>query len=204
MTSAERLNPTAAFDSLYLVAQLQAHSAARVSVPEIHLFAYLSCLLWLVDRRPVADWGYDFAGTELGAPFSSALEAAVTELVRRGHMSRSGEGVGLSENAGVILEDFTRLQMHRDRVECLSAACMTTAVLTPGIVGSALANEPELQRARAVPLNRSLLAESGLHRLYGHFEVLRREQDDEAPDLRVSAIAWLIALYRTGSDDKDL
>jgi len=63
-----RLNPDATFDCLYVANHLQVKQLS-ISPQEIHLFTYLACLLWLYKERVVSDWGYDFVGTELGAPF---------------------------------------------------------------------------------------------------------------------------------------
>jgi hypothetical protein len=56
-------------------------SVAPLSVQELHLFSYLACLLALFEGRPVADWGYRFALTSKGYPFSAEFEAARQALV---------------------------------------------------------------------------------------------------------------------------
>ncbi len=60
------MNPYAAFDALQIIASLQS-IYRNVAEAEVHLFAYLSCLLSLYSGQPVGDWGYDFAGTTTGS-----------------------------------------------------------------------------------------------------------------------------------------
>src|SRR5690348_16067138 len=81
------LNPTATFDCLFLMQRLQGH-LTKVAVAEIHLFAYLACLLWVFREKPVADWDYAFVGTDLGAPFSQDIAEAIKAMVGRGYFSR--------------------------------------------------------------------------------------------------------------------
>ena len=71
-----RLNPEATFDCL-LVAERLRREAGTFTAPELHLFSYLGCLLWLYRGNIAADWGYSFVGTELGAPFSLDIDYAL-------------------------------------------------------------------------------------------------------------------------------
>ena len=116
-----QLNPDATFDCLFVGHRLQARVGSFANA-ELHLFAYLSCLLWLFRRRIVADWGYEFVGTELGAPFSRHIDLAVTELLGRGYFLRVGDRLYMSELAERRLADFGQLSLNRDRAECLDAS----------------------------------------------------------------------------------
>jgi len=192
-----RLNPEATFDCLFLADRLQQESGT-FSAPEIHLFGYLACLLWLYRRRPVTDWGYSFVGTELGAPFSLDIDQTVKALVGRGHCARVQERLRMSEFAEQSLRELNSLVLNQERAECLHAACASTAAFSPGMVGAALGQEPELRRARAVPMSRPLLEVSARQQLYVQFDALRHSLGQERGDLRVPAVVWLAALYRSG------
>ncbi len=163
----------------------------------LHLFAYLACLLWLYRRHTMADWGYSFVGTELGAPFSLDIDTAIKELRERGYFIRVQDRLRVSEDAEEQLHDFLSLTLNKERVECLHAACSSTSAFSVGIVGAALAQEPELRRARAVPNNRPLLEDVAQSQLYEQFEALRKVLNRENVDLRVPAVVWLTALYRS-------
>jgi hypothetical protein len=191
------LNPTPAFDCLSIVDVLSKDEGS-ISAPEIQLFAYLSCLLWLFRGRTVATWGYQFVGTEYGAPYSRDIDATLKELHSRGYLLQVEARYRLGTEASAMIGAFQGLSINRPRLECLDAACSSTIALSPGLVGSALSQEPELSRARALPMSRPLLEPPARARLHSQFIALRQGLADNTHDLRVPAVVWLSALYRTG------
>jgi hypothetical protein len=192
-----QLIPEAAFDCLFVANRLQARARSFAS-PELHVFTYLACLLSLYRGRSAADWGYEFVGTELGAPFSQQIDAALRELLSRGYLVRTSDRLQMLELADQRLRDFDHLNLNQERAECLKAACATTAAFSVGMVTSALSQEPELQRSNALPSNRQLLEDAGLSQIYALFEALRGGLNQETSDLRLPAVVWLAALYRAG------
>jgi len=197
-----RLNPDATFDCLFLANRLHIQRAS-VSAQEIHLFAYLACLLWLYRQRAVSDWGYAFVGTELGAPFSRDIDVALKELLERGYLRKVHDRVSPTEFANQPLRDLTELGMNQDRTECLRAACSSTAAFSVGMVSNALAKEPELSRAKAIPSSRLLLEDAARSQLYVQFEALRTALHQRSNDLRLPAVVWLSALYRLNKSAAD-
>jgi hypothetical protein len=192
-----QLNPDATFDCLFLGHRLQV-TAGSFANAELHLFSYLSCLLWLYRRRLISDWGYEFVGTELGAPFSRQVDLAATELLRRGHFLRVGDRLCVTKLAERELADFGQLTLNKDRAECLEASCSSTAAFSVGMVANALTQEPELKHAKALPANRLLLEELGRSQIYRHFDALRAGLSQTSNDLRLPAVVWLGALYQAG------
>jgi hypothetical protein len=65
------------------------------------------------------------------------------------------------------------------------------------MVGNALSQEPELRRAQALPATRLLLEESAQVQLYTQFDALRQALSQQSDDLRLPAVVWLSALYRS-------
>jgi len=193
-----RLHPNATFDCLLVARRLQAQGAVFTG-PEIHLFAYLACLLWLYEKNIVTDWGYSFVGTGLGAPYSQEIDSALKELLGRGLFLRVHDRLRMTELAERKLDEFTNLEMNRERAECLNAACASIAAFSLGMVTSALSQEPELSRAKALPSSRLLLEEAAQSQLYIQFEALRSNLDQPTGDLRLPAVVWLSALYRSNS-----
>jgi hypothetical protein len=189
-------NPDATFDCLFVADRL-GEETGSFTPAELHLFGYLACLLWLYRQRVVADWGYSFVGTELGAPFSVDIDLAANELLTRGYFVRVQDRLRMSDSAEQFLPELVQLTLNRDRVECLRAACASVAAFSAGMVGNALAQEPELRRARAIPLSRPLLQEAAQSKLYEHFEELRRALSQHSHDLRLPAVVWLTALYKS-------
>jgi len=191
-----RLNPDATFDSIFMASSLQRDSGTFAAA-ELHLFGYLACLLWLYRERTLADWGYSFVGTELGAPFSIEIDGAVKELMERGYFIRAQDRLRVSTAAEQQLSDFRAMDLNGDRVECLKASCSSTSAFSVGMVGNALAQEPELRRARALPISRPLLEDAAQSQLYEQFDALREGLKKQDIDLRVPAVVWLAALYRS-------
>jgi hypothetical protein len=192
-----RLNPDATFDCLFVANCLQVQRSS-ISVQEIHLFTYLACLLWLYRERVVSDWGYEFMGTELGAPFSREIDTTLKELLERGYFRKIHDRVRLTELAEPPLHDLSELIINRERAECLEASCSSTTVFSVGMVSNALAKEPELMRAKALPSSRLLLEDSARSQLYVQFDALRKAVSQRGNDLRLPAFVWLTALYRFG------
>lgn len=188
------MNPDAAFDSLFVAGRLQQENLRFVPAA-VHLFAYLGCLLWIYRNGNTADWGYSFVGTELGAPYSVEIATALEEMLRRGVVIGGRKGLVVPDTAASRLQPFENMSLNQDRLECLRAACACTTALSPGIINSALTEEPELRRARITPVNRPLLEDLALSRLFEHFEALRKGLKGRDSDLRVPAVVWLSALH---------
>lgn len=164
----------------------------------IHLFGYLACLLSIYKQYNASDWGYGFIGTELGAPFSMELSRAIEESLKLGYFHRSEQRLVATRFADDMLSDFLPLTFTKNRVECVGAACASTAGLSVGMVWHALSNEPDLSRAHTTPANRPLLENGAQHQLYSQFSTLRSALQNRGGDLRVPAMVWLTSLYRLG------
>ena len=145
-------------------------------------------------------FGYAFMGTELGAPFSPDIDATVKLLSERGYFLRVHDRLHMAEAAKESLSDFGQLDLNKERMECLQAACASTAAFSVGMVSTALANEPELSRARSTPLSRFLLEDAAQSQLYEQFQALRTALARRGNDLRLPAVVWLSALYRLNAN----
>lgn len=194
------LNPEAAFDCLFVAKHLQIQRSS-ISIQEIHLFAYLACLLWLYHERIVADWGYDFVGTEFGAPFSMQTDKALKVLIERGYFQKIQNHVRMTNLAEQPLQELSELTINKERAKCLQAACSNTTVFSVGMISSALAKEPELRRSKALPSSRLLLEDAARSQLYIQFDALRSAIGQRSNDLRLPAFVWLTSLLRFGEEE---
>lgn len=190
------INTFAAFDSLLLADRIE-NRIGSFAPAEIHIFAYLACLLWLYRRRAVTDWGYGFVATELGAPFSVEIDSSVKQLLEGGSFERVEHRMVLGDSARRSLQVFAEMGMNRDRSECLSAALASTAALSVGMVSTAVVAEPDLKRAKAFPSTRRLLEEPARTQLYAQFQALWQGIGEQNVDLRLPAVVWLTALYES-------
>jgi hypothetical protein len=84
--SEARFAPEAYFDCLSIIIGAPS-SVAPLTARELHLFAYLACLLALFEGKPIADWGYQFALTSRGFPHSAEFENARLTLVDTGMLA---------------------------------------------------------------------------------------------------------------------
>jgi hypothetical protein len=195
-----RLDPVSTYDAMHIIASLS-KQGRRPSRAEIHLFAYLACLLWLYNQRPITDWGYTFIGTAVGGPFSSALESTLEELSSRRFLGQEGPQLTMSDEAEKRLHTMQLLSMYHERKLCLDAACASTTALSVGMVGAALSSDADLRRSRILETSVNLLNDTSLDQLYSEFHALRRAVHTTGRDLRLPAVVWLTALYKMTQED---
>ncbi len=191
-----RLDPLAAYDSLFIARRLRS-AVGNLALAGNHRFAYPACLLWLYRSSAYVDWGYEFVATELGAPFSLRVDESIGHLVDRGFLIRNGHRIEISPLAEQALEEFAHMGINHERTECLEAACASTSAFSIGMVSSAVASEPDLNRAQFPRTSRRLLGDSTRSNLYVQFDALRQSVGHRSHDLRLPAIIWLTALYRS-------
>lgn len=185
----------AVYDTLSLVAHLT-EPLEGVRQPEVHLFAYLACVLSLYDGKPVADWGYLFAGTANGSPISHALNTAIEQLEASGMISVTEEVLVLSENGKQEYEIQQSLSQNAWREAYITGACDSILALPVGVLRDALSREPALDRAAQLATTRALLEDSDLQNLYDQFGALSEAIGVEVKELMIPAVTWLSYLSR--------
>ena len=196
-----QLNQLPTIDCLFTASRLQ-RQFGGFAAGELHLFAYIGCLLSLYRKRPFAEWGYVFVSTEFGAPFSRWIENSIQQLLQRGAFVERPDRLQIVPVAANTLTDLLRLEMYRERLECLNAAVSTASSFSPGIVRTAISNEPELLRTRELHTCRTLLEEPARELIYEQFQALHEAVGGESTDLRIPAVAWLTALFNLGENHR--
>jgi hypothetical protein len=194
------ISPEAAFDCLFISLRLQG-SFGNSAPGEIHLFAYLGCLLSLYRGRPASDWGYSFAGTRHGSPFSPAIDHALGDLLALGVLSSKGEYVVVGEEGATEYGELRRLSQNALREEYLEGACSSLLALPVGLIRSALSEEPMLRPSIKLGSTRALLVGPGLDVLHQQFQDLSNAIGVEAHDLLVPATVWLTFLSRGAKEN---
>jgi hypothetical protein len=194
------MSPEATFDALSVVGHLEL-TLDRVLPSEVHLFAYLACLLSLYTGRPVSDWAYTFAGTAEGAPFSADLDDALSALRASGDLQGSTLGFELSERGRTEYDLLRDLSQNADREVFVAGACTSALALPVAVVRSAMFQEPALRKAASMQAARQLLEKVDLTVLYEQFGALSTALEGEVRDLIVPAVAWLTYLVRTAKGD---
>lgn len=192
------MQSSSAFDALYISSKLT-DTNGKFMRSELHLFAYLACLLFLYEGHAVSDWTYSFVGTDLGTPFSASLEQSIEDLLRSSMLRRSNDSIEISEGGCKALNEFSSLRIFEDRVSVLEASTASATYYSTGIVREALMLEPDLKRVKTVGGTRNLLESGSTDPLYEQFGVLKSALPD-SKDLRVPSLVWVSALFSASTE----
>jgi hypothetical protein len=192
--------PTATYDSLYLIKSLNVY-VDQTTLPELHVFAYLSCLLALYDGRPVSEWGYEFVATESTSPFSRDLFDSTQSLVSSGLLRADIDSFELTDDGVTELKQWRRLQRFSERTVYLRGATGAASALPVNAVAQGLAQEPQIYLAGVLNSPRPLLDDAGRAALYEHFNALESALGRTASDLMVPAIIWITYLLEDSPSD---
>lgn len=181
------------FDSLFISVRLQ-RLLGSASFGELHLLAYLGCLLGLYESCPAAEWGYEFTGTTEGAPYSHAIARAADLMERNGTLLKQNQFLYVTDRGVSEYAMMAALDTNTDRQRYLEGACSSLLSLPIGILREALSHEPELKSASVHRMARRLLQGPGLETLYEQFEHLRSALHNEDDDILAPAMVWLTYL----------
>ena len=193
------INPYAAFDCLSIGLRIQT-ALGNVSSGEVHLFAYLACLLSVYEGSAASNWGYTFAGTHHGSPYGPELEDARQQMLALGLLAQDNEYLTISDLGRQERDDLTGLSQNLRREKYLEAACSSLLTLPVGVIRSALSEDPMLKSSSSLRSTRTLFAGAGLELLYDHFRALSTAIGAGTVDLLVPATVWLTYLSRATVD----
>jgi hypothetical protein len=161
-----------------------------LTAAEIHLLAYLACLLSLYDGRPVSDWQYSFVKSSWGSPYASAIDHSVNSLSQAG-LAKVSEIIRITDE-GAEFVNFLQLQSeHSWRVPFLKGATASALSIPAGVIRSGLYEEPGLRIESIHRGPRHLLEEQGLPALHRHFAALHEVLGLEHRDLMIPAVVWI-------------
>lgn len=191
--------PGAGHDALYISGALSEFAGGAAAV-ELHLFAYLACLLSVYDGRPAEEWRYAFVATPAGAPFAEVLATETDRLRAAGMLLDEGPLLILSDDGRELLASLGELSSSRHRAPYLEAGCSTASILPLPTVAHAVAAEPGLQNALQAAAPRALLGDTELTLVDEQFGAVTEALTERAPDrgdLLVPAALWLTYLDAT-------
>ena len=168
------------------------------SRPEIHLFCYAACLLSLYEGQPVAEWGYEFIGTDHGLPFSQEIDASIEFGLDIGELSPRGPLIVVDIDGRNELAELRQLEGNRARERYIAGAADCLLVFNPGNIREAFNYDPTISYLKSGNRTEWLLTHSVVEELYSNFRQLRRALEYEAHDLSVPMVSWLKYLIQTG------
>ncbi len=188
------LVPEAYFDVSCLMSEVKP-SLVPVSVSEIHLYAYLACIIALWKGKAIGDWGYTFALTSEGFPFSPELEEGRHLLDSRGFIKIDVNGDMFPENLLLLQEQEAVFSESRwvSRREYISAATDCALTLPGGSIRYAIGKSPGFGSAVVLGQNSPLLTEFDTDTIYEEYQIIANALDDQDIDLLSPAVIWLSA-----------
>lgn len=158
---------------------------------ELHIFAYLACLLSVYAGQPAADWGYEFIASPGGAPFAAELDDALRWAENVGFVSSRGSRRRLTQKGEAEYTALSGLSSHQRRMTHIEPACASTLSIPLGWVRRGLSQTPALRSASLRDSRRYLSDEAAIDALYDQFGALKRVIRGDVKDLLVPAVIWL-------------
>jgi len=194
LNSVTDIVPEAYFDAVAVIADAPT-SVMPMTVIEAHLYAYLGCILGLFKGQAVSDWGYPFAVTSEGFPFSVQFENARSMMVARGLADEDSEGL-LSARCDEISAEMASLLTFgswSDRRLWLRAATQCALALPVGSIRHAISQTPGVAASIRLGQRRQLLLADDIDLLYEEYQIVSSVLGAAVQDLLSPAVIWLSA-----------
>ena len=185
------MNSRTSFDLLAIAKYLSA-IVGKISPGEVHLFAYLSYVLYLYQGNPSNDWGYSFVATNLGAPYSADLNRAIETAIRAGLVDEKNRLLTISNIGNKEFEMLSSLSEFHRRLSYIEATCSSVLAAPIGLVRSAVYQIPTMKSSRQLHSNRHLADETSLVHLQHQISDVRAALRYEPEDLLTPAVTWIM------------
>ncbi len=188
------LIPEAYFDTLALMNDAPS-SVLPMTVNEMHLFAYLACIFALFKGEPLGDWGYPFAITSEGFPFSAQLDYAREISCSNGRIELSDSGLMRPRPTELEAEFETILRVGSwaKRRASLRAATECALALPMGSIRFAVNRSPGMSTSFFLGQRGQLLEPLDVALLYEEYEIVTSVLGSDASDILSPAVLWLSA-----------
>jgi hypothetical protein len=194
LTGRTDIVPEAYFDAVAIMATAPA-SVMPMTIIEAHLYAYLGCILGLFRGQAVGDWGYPFAVTSEGFPFSVQFETARSVVVARGLVDEQGAGMMIArrDELRVEIDSLLSFGPWSDRHLWLRAATECALALPVGSIRHAIGQTPGLAASVRLGQRRHLLQADDIDLLYDEYRIVSSVLGADVKDLLSPAVIWLSA-----------
>lgn len=189
-------NAYAYFDCLSICDRLES-AVGDADISEIHLFAYLSCLLSIYKQHPASSWEYSFSVTQYGYPYSPELDEEFRTLITRGCLDLKKRVVNITSTGRDEYQVLKRFSVNSERETFVEAACSTALVMPLGMVRKAIAATPDIRRAAELDRSVQLLDQIAENDIYGEFKALRAMPELDTTEMMLPAVVWLTYLCKT-------
>jgi hypothetical protein len=188
------ISPEAYCDALVIMKE-SPQSVLPISVIEMHLFSYLGCILALFQGKPIGEWGYSYVVTKEGFPFSVEFEEARKNLVFRGLVDTTSDGLLMPHEPQISneFEKILTLRALESRRSWMQSATQCALALPVGSIRYAINNTPGLEGPLSISQSRTLLSGIDVSLLYEEYKVISSVLGTDARDLLSPAVIWLSA-----------
>jgi hypothetical protein len=192
--AATDLAPEAYVDGLVIMNDAPA-SVLPMSVNEMHLYSYLGCILALFKGKPVADWGYPYAITSEGFPWSAEFDQARKTLCASGLIEVDDRGLMTPRplELKAELETVLGLSSSAERRPWLRAAVECALALPVGSIRYAVSRSPGVSTPFFLGQRGKLLEPSDATLLYEEYAIVSEVLGSGAQDVLSPAVIWLSA-----------
>lgn len=196
------ISPSAYCDALIIACDAP-KSVLPVSVVEMHLFSYLGCVLGLFKGKPIGEWGYQYAVTSDGFPFSAEFEDARKSLLRSGLLETDEEGL-LDPRQPDATDELDTIQSlghwATERRPWLSTATECALALPMGSIRSAINQTPGVALPIRLGQVRKLLDMDDVSLLYEEYKIISSVLGSQPEDTLSPAVLWLSARILRNED----
>ena len=191
----EDFSPEAYFDAA-LILNDAPQSVLPISIVEMHLFSYLTCILALFQGKPIGDWGYSYAITSEGFPFSAQFEIARNRLISLGLAELNENGL-IERNFGALqIESSTLLELGSwggVRRPLLRTATECALALPVSSIRYAIGRSPGVSSALDLGQRRKLLDPDDIELIYEEYKIVSSVLGESAGDMLSPSVIWLSA-----------
>lgn len=177
-------------------------SLLPMSVIEMHLFSYLGCILALFQGEPVGDWGYSYAVTEQGFPFSAEFEEARKVLHSHGLLEMDDNNLqqaiqpSLNNELAMVLS----IGPWQKRSFWIRAAMQCALTFPLGLIRAAVSQTPSTELAITLHRTCKLLDTDDVKLLYEQYGIVNSVLGSDAHDILSPAVIWLSARILKSED----
>lgn len=188
------LIPEAYVDALVIMNDAPS-SVLPMSVNEMHLYSYLGCILALFKGKPVADWGYSYAITSEGFPWSAEFNLARETLCATGliQVDDRGQMMPRPSELAAELDIIASVGSAAERRPWLRAAVECALALPIGSIRYAISHSPGVATPFLLGQRGRLLEPAATTLLYEEYAVVSQVLGAEARDVLSPAVIWLSA-----------
>lgn len=196
------MEPEAYFDTLR-IADVLDEPLGGVTRMEIQRISFLACLLAIYQAKPVSDWGYRFANTGAGTPFSDQLNEATGHLLSQASMTESKGRLRITESGRAMLAMLSNFNSMAERPPCLEAACASMLAVPRSTMSAGLDQEPTIAASHLRSGATMLLEEPHLSMLHEHFSVLAQVIPPSPGNLLSPSVLWLSYMAQSKLYEQD-